>query len=307
MDLSIEIPISCSEITRKMKLLGEISLLIRDPALRRHYAENWHDESSLFKCDPLTSLPALSPHEKERYSRNILFAGEGNQQRLKSAKVAVLGAGGVGSPCLYYLAGAGIGGIKIVDMDVLERSNLNRQILYGEGDIGRSKAEAARMRLLDLNPDINIEAVREKVTADNALNLIRGYDFVIIALDDIFVANEACVRAGIPFAFPHATTSTFGGGLFVSGAGGHAPCYECAINKRHYVKIGAERSTGVFGFIPGVVGALAALEAVKHILQLPRQVGTMIIFDMWAGMVRSCPIAPRKGCEICDHPIQISP
>ncbi len=288
-----------AEKVSQLNLLGEICLRIRDANLRKHYTENWHEEASLIKCDLIASLPPLSTQEKERYSRQILFAGEGNQQRLKMAKVAVLGAGGVGTPCLYYLAGAGMGHVKIVDMDVIDRSNLNRQILYGEGDLGHSKVEAARARLLDMNPDINIENVRERVTPENAEDLIRGQDFVIGAIDDVFVVNEACARAGIPFAIPFATTSTLGGGLFVSGVGGRAPCYECAFNAKYNPKIGPDRTTGVFGFIPGVVGIIAALAAVKHVLDLPRQIGSLTLYDMWAGRVHNFPITPFKGCKIC--------
>ncbi len=289
------------EKTRTLNQLGEIYLRIRDPSLRRYYLENWHDETSLIRNNTRTSLPPLSSREKERYSRQILFAGEGNQQRLTTASVAVLGAGGVGSPSLYYLAGAGIGHIKIVDCDVIDRSNLNRQVLYGEADIGRPKVEAARARLLDFNPDIKIDTVMERVTPENALHLIQKHDFVISALDDIFVVNAACARAGIPFAIPFATTSTFGGGVFISGPGGRAPCYECAFSREYNPKIGSERTTGVFGFIPGMAGIFAALEAVKHILDLPRQAGTFTAFDMWAGKVWTFPIAPLKGCETCGH------
>jgi molybdopterin/thiamine biosynthesis adenylyltransferase len=287
------------EKLQQLNRLGEICLRIREPTIRKHYAENWSFEASRIKCSPVTSLPPLSIKEKERYSRQILFAGEGNQQRLKQAKIAVLGAGGVGAPCLYYLAGAGIGHIKIVDMDVVERSNLNRQIIFGERNLGQPKVEAAKARLVDLNSDINVETVRERVTPENARNLIHGHDFVIGAIDDVFVVNEACVRAGIPFAIPFATTSTFGGGLFVSGAGGRAPCYECVFNAHYNPKIGSDRTTGVFGFIPGVAGILAALEVVKHILDLPRQVGTLTVLDMWAGVVHTFPITPFKECIIC--------
>jgi molybdopterin/thiamine biosynthesis adenylyltransferase len=287
------------EKVRQLKLLGEICLRIRNPAVRASLARNWRDEATRSLQDSISSLPPLSKRAGERYSRQILFAGEGSQQRLAAASVAVLGAGGVGAPCLYYLAGAGIGHIEIVDMDVVERSNLNRQVLYGEGDIGRPKVEAARARLLDLNPDINVSSIMERVTPENTMHFIRGYDFVVCALDDIFVVNDACARAGIPFAAPFATTSTFGGSLFVSGADGRAPCYECVFNPKHNPKIGPDRTTGVFGFAAGVAGILAALEAAKHILKLPRQPGTFTLLDLWGGMVTTFPIAPSQECRIC--------
>jgi molybdopterin/thiamine biosynthesis adenylyltransferase len=287
------------EKVRHLNLLGEICLRVRDPAVRAFLARNWRDEATLSWQSSISSLSPLSKREGERYSRQILFAGEGSQQRLAAASVVVLGAGGVGAPCLYYLVGAGIGHIKIVDMDVVERSNLNRQVLYVEGDIGRQKVEAARARLLELNPDIDVTAVTERVISENAMDLIRGHDFVISALDDIFVVNEACARGGIPFAAPFATTSTFGGSLFVSGAGGRAPCYECVFNAKYNPKIGPDRTTGVFGFAAGVAGILAALEAAKHVLNLPRQLGTFTLLDLWGGVVTTFPIAPSQQCRIC--------
>jgi len=287
------------EKVRRLNLLGEICLRVRDPSVRAYLARNWRDEATYSWQGSISSKSSLSEREKERYSRQILFAGEGSQQRLAAASVVVLGAGGVGAPCLYYLAGAGIGHIKIVDMDVVERCNLNRQVLYGEGDIGCPKVEAARARLLDLNPDIDVASIVERVTPENAIHLIRGSDFVVSALDDIFVVNEACARAGIPFAAPFATTSTFGGSLFVSGAGGRAPCYECVFNAKDNPKIGPDRTTGVFGFAAGVAGILAALEAVKHVLNLPRQPGTFTLMDLWGGVVTTFLIAPSQRCRIC--------
>ncbi|OLS13546.1 MAG: hypothetical protein RBG13Loki_2826 [Promethearchaeota archaeon CR_4] len=122
---------------------------------------------------------------------------------------------------------------------------------------------------------------------------------MVNALDDVFVVNEACARVGIPFAIPAATTSTFGGTLFVSGAGGCAPCYECVFNPHYNPKIGPNRTTGVFGFVAGVAGILAALEAVKYLLNLPRQTGTLTLLDMWRGLVRTFSIATSPQCRIC--------
>jgi len=299
MEVRLDLRPPLEEKVRRLNLLGEICLRIREPAFRAYLARNWRDETTLSRQSSISSKTPLSEQERERYSRQILFAGEGSQQRLAAASVVVLGAGGVGTPCLYYLAGAGIGHIKIVDMDVVERSNLNRQVLYGEGDIGYPKVEAARARLLDFNPDIEVTSIVERVTPENAMHLIRGYDFVVCALDDIFVVNEACAQVGIPFAAPFATTSTFGGSLFVSGAGGHAPCYECVFNPKYNPKIGPDRTTGVFGFAAGVAGILAALEAVKHVLNLPRQTGTFTLLDLWGSVMRTFPIAPSQQCRIC--------
>ena len=208
----------------------------------------------------------LSNEQLERYSRHILLkeVGVRGQKKLLNAKVLIIGAGGLGSPAAMYLAAAGVGTIGIADADDVDLSNLQRQILHGTADVGKPKVVSAMETMNHLNPDVKVNTYHMYVTADNIMELIGDYDFIIDGTDNFpakFLINDACVLAKKPFC--HGGVLQFHGQLmtYVPGAG---PCYRCIFQEiPPKDAVPSCREAGVIGVMAGIIGALQAMEAVK--------------------------------------------
>src|SRR5919112_563730 len=209
--------------------------------------------------------PALSQAEVLRYSRHLLLpeVGMAGQRKLKAARVLTIGAGGLGSPLSLYLAAAGVGTIGIVDFDVVDLTNLQRQIVHGTGSLGRPKLESAEARLNDVNPNVRIEKHETRLTSQNALDILRDYDIVVDGSDNFptrYLVNDACVLTGKPNVY--GSIFRFDGQVSVF-ATKDGPCYRCLYPEPpppHLVPSCAEG--GVLGVLPGVVGTLQAIEAI---------------------------------------------
>jgi molybdopterin/thiamine biosynthesis adenylyltransferase len=241
----------------------------------------------------------FSDEEVERYARHLVLreVGGPGQQKLKAARVLIVGAGGLGAPAALYLAAAGVGTLVLVDPDQVERSNLQRQVLYAEGDIGRPKAGAAEARLVELNSAIEIEGLTVALTPDNAHELVRGFDLVLDGTDDFatrFSVNAACVAAGIPLVSGAIGRWTGQVGVFAG-----KPCYRCLVPD---IPPDAETcsAVGVVGALAGVIGSLMALEAIKLLVGAGEPlVGRLLIYDALAAQARTVKIGPDPECPVC--------
>jgi molybdopterin/thiamine biosynthesis adenylyltransferase len=207
----------------------------------------------------------LSPEERVRYERQLVMPeiGEEGQARLRRGSVLVVGAGGLGSPALSYLVAAGVGRVGVVDDDVVQLSNLQRQTLYTEQDLGLAKAARAAARLAAVNPTVRLDVHAERLTAASALRLVAGYDVVVGAVDTFaarYMLNDACVAAGATLC-EGAVRGFVGAAITI--AGGATACYRCVFPEAPAEGPGAQASIGVLGPVPGVIGAVQALEAIK--------------------------------------------
>ncbi len=243
----------------------------------------------------------------ERYSRHLRLPeiGEAGQQRLRSARIAMVGAGGLGSPAAYYLAAAGVGTLVLADDDVVDRSNLQRQILHTEARIGMAKVESARVALSALNPRVRVEAFPERITADNVEALIGESDVVIDGADNFparYLLNDACVKLGKPLVY--GAVHRFEGQASVFDAGRHrgvAPCYRCLFPEPPAPEDAPNcAEAGVLGVLPGVIGLLQATEAIKLLLGIGEPLrGRLLHFDALAMRFRETRLAPDPDCVVC--------
>ena len=232
--------------------------------------------------------------------------GETGQRRLKAARVLVVGAGGLGSPASLYLAAAGVGTLGLVDFDTVDATNLQRQVLYGESDLGRRKLDAARDRLQDLNPHVRLVLHGERLTSGNALDIIAGYDVVVDGSDNFptrYLVNDACVLLGKRYVY--GSILRFEGQLSVFAGDDAAPCYRCLFRQPPppgLVPSCAEG--GVLGVLPGVIGSLQALEAIKLVTGVGEpMVGRLLVFDALRLRWREIRLRRNPGCPVCgDEP-----
>lgn len=249
----------------------------------------------------------LSNEELERYSRHLILKGVGykGQKKLSQAKVLIAGAGGLGSPAAMYLAAAGVGTIGIVDADVVDLSNLQRQILHGTGDIGVPKTDSAAETIRDLNPNVEVKTYNVYLDSSNIRDIIRGYDFVVDGTDNFaakFLINDACVMEKIPFT--HAGILQFYGQI-MTVIPGETPCYRCVFRKPPEGYVQNCKDAGVIGALAGVIGCMQALEAIKYITGTGELLtGRMLTFD---ALTMDCDVIPLpmrgEGCEVCsEHP-----
>jgi len=216
-----------------------------------------------------------------------------------------LGAGGLGSPAAFYLAAAGVGSLRLVDDDVVERSNLQRQILHAESDIGRAKVASAADRLGALNPRVHIEQVQERLTSANVERLLDGVDVVLDGADNFpvrYLLNDACVKLGLPLVY--GAVHRFEGQVSVFDAGrqrGEAPCYRCLFPTPPPPEAAPNCSeVGVLGVLPGTVGMLQATEAIKLLLDLGVPLtGRLLQFDALAMRFRDIQLSPDPDCPVC--------
>jgi adenylyltransferase/sulfurtransferase len=249
------------------------------------------------------ALPALSNEEVARYSRHLIMpeVGVGGQRKLKAARVLMIGTGGLGAPTGMYLAAAGVGTLGVVDFDVVDASNLQRQIVHGTKDVGRPKTESARDRLNDINPNVKIEAYETRLTSENALGLFREYDMVVDGTDNFptrYLVNDACVLTGKPNVY--GSIFRFEGQASVFWAARGA-CYRCLYPEPPppgLVPSCAEG--GVLGVLPGIVGAIQANEAIKLILGGGEPlINRLLLFDAWKLRFRELKLRKDPACPVC--------
>jgi len=257
---------------------------------------------------PTTDLPSLSNDEIARYSRHLILpeVGVEGQRRLKAASVLMIGTGGLGAPTGMYLAAAGVGRIGIVDFDIVEESNLQRQIIHGTRDVGRKKVDSAADRLRDINPYIKIESFETRLSSENALELFKDYQIVVDGTDNFqtrYLVNDACVLSGIPNVY--GSIFRFEGQASVFWAK-HGPCYRCLYPEPPppgLVPSCAEG--GVLGVLPGIVGAIQANETIKLILGVEDGllINRLLLFDAWKMRFRELKLRRDPACPICgDNP-----
>jgi molybdopterin/thiamine biosynthesis adenylyltransferase len=246
----------------------------------------------------------LAPEQLDRYSRHIIMddVGPEGQQRLLDGRVLVIGAGGLGAPVIQYLAAAGVGTLGIADDDEVELSNLQRQIIHGTDDVGRSKVASAAEFVADLNPDIDIETYETRVTADNIDDVITAYDFVVDGTDNFqtrYLVNDACTLASIPFS--HGAIFRFEGQVTTFPRDEDSPCYRCLFPEAPPEGMVPDCATaGVLGVLPGTIGGIQATETVKYLLGKGDLLGgRMIFYDALDMAFDEVTIRKDSDCPVC--------
>ncbi|HEU0286016.1 MAG TPA: adenylyltransferase/sulfurtransferase MoeZ [Nocardioidaceae bacterium] len=249
----------------------------------------------------------LTLDEVRRYSRHLIIpdVGMDGQKRLKNARVLVIGAGGLGSPALMYLAAAGVGTLGVVDFDTVDESNLQRQIIHGQSDIGRSKAESARASVAEINPYVRVVVHDERLDNDNVLGIFEQYDLIVDGTDNFatrYMVNDACVLLGKPYVW--GSIYRFDGQASVFWAE-HGPCYRCLYPEPPppgMVPSCAEG--GVLGVLCASIGSIQVTEAIKLLTGVGRPLlGKLMIYDALEMNYNSLPVRKDPNCAICgDHP-----
>lgn len=242
---------------------------------------------------------SFTDDEVERYARHLVLreVGGQGQQRLKAASVLMVGAGGLGAPASLYLAAAGVGRVVLADGDVVDTSNLQRQVIFRDADVGARKVEAAAAHLRALNPHVQVDCVPAHVTPANAGSLVQGVDLVLDGTDDFatrFAVNAACVAHGRTLVSGAIGRWTGQVGVFAG-----QPCYRCLVPQ---VPPDAETcvAVGVVGALAGVIGSMMALEAIKLIAGAGEPLaGRLLIYDGLSGDSRTVRIGPDPACEVC--------
>ncbi|MDV2482176.1 HesA/MoeB/ThiF family protein [Methanoculleus sp. Wushi-C6] len=237
----------------------------------------------------------LTEREQERYARQILLFGEAGQERLKKAKVFIAGAGGLGCPIALYLAVAGVGEIRLVDRDTVDRTNLNRQVLHWERDLGTPKAESAEAKLREANPDVHIEALEETIDEANVRDLVGDADLIVDAMDNFptrYLLNREALRSGVPLI--HGAIRGFDGQA-TTLVPGRTACLECLFPEAPPGEV-----FPVVGTTPGIIGLIQANEAIKYItgagdLLLDR----LLIWDGLSTTLETYAVERRPDCPAC--------
>jgi sulfur-carrier protein adenylyltransferase/sulfurtransferase len=248
-------------------------------------------------------VASLTNEEILRYSRHLIMpeVGMEGQLKLKGAKVLLIGTGGLGAPLGLYLTAAGVGKIGLVDFDVVDFTNLQRQVTFGSSDVGKPKTEAAKARLSNLNPDIEIVTYETKLTSENALEIFKDYDVVVDGTDNFptrYLVNDACVLLGKPNVY--GSIFRFEGQVTVFGMPG-GPCYRCLYPEPPppgLVPSCAEG--GVLGVLPGIIGSLQAMETIKLLMNAGESlVGRLLLFDALALKFRELKLRRNPNCPMC--------
>jgi len=256
---------------------------------------------------PWTTPASLTPSQAQRYSRHLLIpeVGEAGQQKLLDSKVLLIGAGGLGSPAAYYLASAGVGTLGIVDSDVVDLTNLQRQILHTTDRIGESKVSSAKRTLEALNPDVKIVGYEERLSAANIDRIIAGYDVVIDGADNFptrYLLNDASVKHRVPVV--HGSIFRFEGQVTVFKPF-EGPCYRCLFPEPPPPELAPScAEAGVLGVLPGVIGTIQATEAIKLLLYIGESlVGRYLLYDALEGSFREVHLRRDPECPVCgEHP-----
>ena len=245
----------------------------------------------------------FTPEQLIRYSRHFLLpeVGEEGQAKLLNAKVLMVGAGGLGSPSAYYLAAAGVGTMGIIDNDVVDLSNLQRQILHSNDRVGMPKTESAKMTLQALNPDVKIIPYQEKLTSQNIMEIIKDYDIIVDGCDNFptrYLVNDACVLAKKPNV--HGSIFQFEGqaSVFYPGKG---PCYRCLYPEPPPPEMAPScQEAGVLGVLPGLIGVIQALETIKLILgKGDTLVGRLLCFNTLTMEISTLKLKADRACPMC--------
>lgn len=246
----------------------------------------------------------LTEQQIERYSRHIILPGIGGkgQQRLLNARVLVVGAGGLGSPCAMYLAAAGVGTLGIVDSDVVDLSNLQRQLLHTTRDIGRPKVESGADTLRALNPDVNVVPHRLALTSANVMEVLEGYDLVVDGSDTFptrYLTNDACFFAKKPLV--SGSIFKFEGQLLTIKAYAGSPCYRCIFPEPPPAGLVPScQEAGVLGVLAGTIGSLQAAEALKELLGIGEDLtGRLLLYDALELVFRTLKTKKDPACPLC--------
>jgi molybdopterin/thiamine biosynthesis adenylyltransferase/rhodanese-related sulfurtransferase len=253
---------------------------------------------------PVESESALDDEKRERYSRHLLIpeVGEEGQARLLETSMLLIGAGGLGSPAALYLAAAGVGRIGIVDDDVVDSSNLQRQVLHSTAALGRPKAESARETLEELNPDVEVVTYEERLSSENVDRILgEGWELVVDGADNFptrYLLNDASVWHGLPVV--HGSIFRFEGQVTVF-APGEGPCYRCLFPQPPPPELAPSCAEGgVLGVLPGVIGSLQANEALKLALRIGRPaIGRLLLFDALSARLDEVQVRRDPGCPVC--------
>ncbi|MFW5787896.1 MAG: molybdopterin-synthase adenylyltransferase MoeB, partial [Halanaerobiales bacterium] len=252
----------------------------------------------------------FSEEEIERYSRHIILEelGGRGQQKIKEAKILVVGAGGLGSPVSYYLAAAGVGTLGLIDSDVVDRSNLQRQILHYTSDIGRPKVESAREKLAEINPNIELKTYNKFLNKDNVEEIIADYDVIVDGVDNFparYLLNDACVLKGKTLI--EAGVLKFEGQVMTIKPG-EGPCYRCVFREPPAEgAIPSCQEAGILGAIAGTIGTLQATEALKQVTEIGNPLDDrLLIYDALALSFREVKIQKDPDCPICGQDPQIT-
>jgi adenylyltransferase/sulfurtransferase len=254
--------------------------------------------------EPISEPRRLSPPELQRYARHLTLpeVGLAGQEKLKAARVLCIGAGGLGSPVAFYLAAAGVGAIGIVDPDVVDASNLQRQILHGQSDIGRSKLDSAADTLGEINPHVSLELFNTTFTRSNAMEIAAGFDIVIDGTDNFptrYLSNDVCVFLRKPNVYGSIFRFEGQCSVFAPHLGG--PCYRCMFPEPPDPgTVSSCAEGGVLGVLPGIIGSLQALEAIKLILGVGETLaGRLVHFDALRFRFREFKLRRDPDCPVC--------
>ncbi|MFB6296934.1 MAG: ThiF family adenylyltransferase [Salinirussus sp.] len=244
----------------------------------------------------------LDAEQLDRYSRQVILeeVGPGGQAALCDGSVLVVGAGGLGGPAIQYLAAAGVGRLGIADADTVERSNLQRQVVHGDDDIGRPKVDSAAEFVADLNPDVTVDRHERRIEAEAAAALVADYDAVVDASDNFptrFLLNDACVLEGTPLT--HGAVYRFEGQATTFRGG--QPCYRCLFPEAPPEGAVPDCATaGVLGAVPGTIGTIQATEALKLLLGVGETLaGNLLVYDAAGLSIDRVPIRPDPDCPVC--------
>ena len=255
------------------------------------------------------ALPELSEPEFHRYARHLILdeVGEEGQAKLKAARVLVVGAGGLGSPALLYLAAAGVGTLCIVDDDEVDLTNLQRQVAHATDTVGWAKVDSAARSLAAINPHIRVERHKARLTADNAARLIAGYDIVLDGSDNFstrYVLADACIALKKPMVW--ASLLRFKGQLSVFKPWTGGPCYRCLFPEAPPPGLVPRcEEAGILGAVAGVMGTMQAVEVLKEILGLGDSLsGRLVLYDALSGEVRAFKTAKDPECRLCGSSAQ---
>ncbi len=298
---------------------------VRTVRLTARLVGSWQPRRWNRRRAPLVTGSMMTTSERERYARHVILPGFGEegQRRLREASVLVIGAGGLGSPLTMYLAAAGIGRLGLVDFDDVDLSNLQRQLLHGTSDVGRSKLESARDRLHDINPHVALDLHAERLSAENATRLVEGYDVVADGTDNFptrYLVNDVSVLTGVPNVY--ASIYRFEGQVSVFGAAigdsrsapapapARGPCYRCLFPEPPPPDtVPSCADGGVLGVLPGIVGSLQALEVIKLITGIGSPlVGRLLLIETLGTQFRELAVDRDPACPVCgDAPTILEP
>jgi len=252
----------------------------------------------------MSAPKSLTPDQVARYARHLILpeVGGAGQRKLLGSSVLLLGAGGLGSPAAMYLAAAGVGKIGIVDFDVVDASNLQRQLLHGHDDIGRPKVESAAQTLRSLNPDVQVVPINEHLNSETAMRIFSPYDVIVDGTDNFptrYLANDAAHFLAKPLV--HGSIFRFEGRLALFDSAKGTGCYRCLFPEPPppgSVQSCAE--AGVFGVLPGIIGSMMAFETIKHLLDIGKpMIGRYLLFEGEDMSFRELKLRRNKACPLC--------